>query len=119
MSKLMGWLMECIAADEAAARAADWGEPWSGLRLGFISVERDKVEVNGAINTHIARWDPARVLAECAARRAVLDLWERADRVRAECAEASDRARLMDDVLRGVALAYADRPVRDPAWPVD
>ena len=66
---------------------------------------------------HIAYWDPARVLAEVAAKRAILGL----------CAEAIDigsdddgpltsGSNLGTDVLRAFAQPYADHPGFDPSW---
>ncbi|GAA3267845.1 DUF6221 family protein [Streptomyces lavendulae] len=69
--------------------------------------------------THIARHDPARVLAEVEAKGAVIGLYELAIEYRQDAA-----ARAYRDVLRLLSVAYADHPdfakdwAPDPANPV-
>jgi Family of unknown function (DUF6221) len=90
---LAEWLLEQIAEDEAAALAAgrDYPAPWRGRELDAageslesgIVFDADSTEVvyweagsreaADRLGEHIARWDPARVLAECAAKRAIVD----------------------------------------------
>jgi len=117
MSDLVAFLRARLAEDEAAARASDWGEPWSEHRWTFTTGrDRASLDLNTRVARHIVRWDPPRVLADVAAKRAVLALWEHEDGRRAECAEFSDRAELMDDVLLALAQPYAGHPEFDPAW---
>jgi hypothetical protein len=63
---------------------------------------------------HIARHDPARVLAEVAAKRDVIRLAERAHDYHATF--LSGFAAAMEDALRKFALAYADHPDYRPEW---
>ena len=64
MNEVVEFLLAQIAEDEAVARAAikdsegslDW------------AADGDPTDI------HIARWDPARVLAECEAKRAIIEL---------------------------------------------
>ena len=82
---------------------------------------------------HIARHDPARVLAECASKRAILALhvdnqsravayrsprWADAmnDQDRVEWRKAEARLGTTDAVLRALALPDADHPDYDEAW---
>ena len=64
---------------------------------------------------HIAAWDPARVLAWCAAVRAVVEAWP--DPMGLWSAEQADAARAMKrHVLLRYARVWADHPDFDPAW---
>lgn len=80
---------------------------------------------------HIARWDPARVLAEIAAKRAILAAIEAADATWATAQQRADgpvsfdlgRARslekeLAEKVLRQLAAPYSDHPDFQQAWSV-
>jgi hypothetical protein len=116
VTSLVEFLLARIAEDEEVARAA------SVRRYDFmtfadhiLSVERDSTD---AMDEHVARWDPARVIAECDARRRIVesarhtlfdDPLRRTDFWRG----ARDVA---DADLRFLALPYADHPDYDPAW---
>jgi hypothetical protein len=106
---LADWLLEQIAADEEVARASlaasEPGEPW-----GYGHILDD--------GPHIARWDPGRVLAECAAKRAIIeryqnqyeDLETRATlSIPCWAEEQRGRADEMKRVLRLLAQPYRDR----------
>lgn len=63
---------------------------------------------------HIARHDPARVLAECASRRAVLaECSQWYPTVRGGLAVCKDMA---ETILLALAVPYADHPDFDEAW---
>jgi len=116
---LADFLLARIAEEKAAARAA-WPETWqvegnnvvtaeTGLRAGYeglrmgvahlaMTVGKYQTEVRNA--THIARWDPARVLAECEVGEA--DNYQQASHMR--------------DVLRLLALPYADHEDYREEW---
>lgn len=64
MDDLVSWLSAQIAEDERVARAAM--DPDGKATGWWWSDPASPTEA------HIARWDPARVLAECAAKRAIL-----------------------------------------------
>lgn len=128
--------------DEAGARAAAgrWSPAWSvdpeewDTGVGVQDKDgRSVAAVHGTYRAeHIARWDPARVLAEVAAKRRQID-WayehgEAVDAERGDChnADAIRAGRCSDrgisaaqDVLQLLAAAYADHPDFDPAWAVD
>lgn len=89
MSDLTAFLRTRVAEDEEAARAAG-GAPfkpiprWLAGESNGAGIRRDDgVPVAGHSwpheMDHIARWDPARVLAECAAKRELVDLHEATD----------------------------------------
>jgi len=121
------FLLARIQEDENAARAADLkvGDPrWFVSRVSTTVPQKYTVRSTwclrpiakiqdiesvdpfpdpsgvldgGAAAAHIARWDPARVLAECEARREVV--------------MSAD-----DGVLRALAAIHSDHPDYDPAW---
>jgi hypothetical protein len=124
VTDLTAWLLEQIASDEAAARAAlsnqcdpenGWGAELSvsgrWVITPHVGVIHEEVQAR-----HVEAWNPARVLAECRAKRAVLAIWRRTNRVRGECAEASDTADLVDDIVVCMAQGFEGRPGWDPAW---
>lgn len=82
--ELLPWLRAQLDEDERAARACPpW--PWRLNDEGDEVWAADDVEVAAvfalsgsqtrATAAHIARWDPARVLAEVAAKRAVINAY--------------------------------------------
>lgn len=100
MSALTDFLLARIADDEDMAREAveDWY--WT---LGSL----DGMAWSGA--QHVIRFDPARMLAECKAKRRIVGLhleWE---------GDANDYGQTAQ-VLRLLAQVYADHPDYDPAW---
>jgi hypothetical protein len=98
MTDLATWLLDRIAEDEAVAR-----------EVGAYLLRSSQPESIA----HADRWHPARVLAECAAKR----------RIVAECAtqiedEVTSGAITGIRVLRLLALPYADHDGYDPSWGV-
>lgn len=80
-------------------------------------------EVHAEAGEHIARHDPARVLAEVDAKRRIIDEWQRHDlRVREVLAadlspaHADERRNAVWSVLRLLALPYADHPDHRQEW---
>lgn len=131
MTDLASWLLALIADDEAAARLA-LSARWSVIdgTVVFRQGTTDTVIVKDAAAQirdleHIARHDPARVLADCAAKRKVVDVAHRM------ILDASDEGNdmLMKErvltfrsaqiILTALAQPYADRPGFDPAWKVE
>jgi hypothetical protein len=114
-----------IAEDEAAARAASPG-PWRTNAEATEVFALDDITVaegfalSGAqlraTTKHIARHDPARMLAECAAKRAIIKDWEdpNGDGVWEGydygCALTTDRA------ARALAAIYSDHPDYQQEW---
>jgi len=75
--------------------------------IGSWGHDANGITVEPADAQHIARHDPARVLAECAAKRAIIELsvnWDGFTR--------------NVDVLRALAAVYADHPDYQEAWAV-
>ncbi len=131
MTDLVTWLRQQIDADEAAARAAEGDGHWectstAVLSLGgiddldgFVLGPRDAIY-------HMELHDPARVLAEVAAKRAILDLHTKAG----AGAGAFDLPDVCRPVSRGIgavapwpcqtlrllALPYSSNPGFDESW---
>jgi len=129
MTDLAAWLLDRIADDEAVARAAtpgpwyvnsedyaeaiyapDGSSPVAGGRWGGEASVFDSDETAA----HIARHDPARVLAECAAKRRIVKAYEFETDTPPD---GTDQPPAM--ALRLLALPYSDRDGYDPAWAVE
>ena len=127
---LAEFLLARIAEDEAVARTATSG-PWYVDEVGDFGDKSAVLEVarwRGYTNTvnlgedrptadHIARHDPARVLAECEAKRAIIDEVT-ATEVRLCSVEKFHVPThpLAEPILRHLAAVYADHPDYDEAW---
>jgi hypothetical protein len=135
---LTGFLLARIAEDEAAARAATSG-PWrydhsenrwslggSGEDAGIAHASWEGGDGTGADLTHIARHDPARVLAEVEAKLRIVENTIAAARVASESPpeeqiSASDGPmvaywRGQDWVCKTLAAVYADHPDYRDEW---
>jgi hypothetical protein len=125
---IIEFLRARIAEDEAAAMAAADG-PWEhDEHLGDHAVTSvigavataSNVYPEGAVGleeadaAHIARHDPARVLREVAAKRAIIEEWE-VDYIDNPCTQLPD-ARAARLALHVIATVYSDHPDYDPAW---
>jgi hypothetical protein len=116
MSDLAAFLLARLADDEAAAnylvdaRAewAGWTEAWEGA---YGPLTRDDLP------------DPARVLADVAAKRAIVEWAIDADGTeRTACENAGWDSSQFDtagaEILRHLAQPFASHPDFDPAWAV-
>ncbi len=137
MTSLADWLLERIAEDEAVAKKAakakrvefshgDAGVSWVSVdgMVHRADVDRE-VDESGlwdsegmdwrlvpehAIADQFARWDPARVLAECDAKRRIVERWQLGE------GDPEDHHPVPDEVLRLLALPYADHESYQPEW---
>jgi hypothetical protein len=102
---LVDFLLARIAEDEAVAHGAvRWSE---GATQWASDGEPDW--------QHIARWDPARVLAECESKRRIVA--ELTDMAEQDEMGYHDRAPLFAlGVLRLLALPHASHPVYRAEW---
>lgn len=134
MTALTEFLLERIAEDEAVAlRRKGTGffkydrKPHTNKMGGSISYWLDDWQGQAFIDVteHIARHDPARVLAECEAKRAIVELHanNEGDLERGSCSTCTDRDYLgiVDDewpcaTIRALALPYADHPDFESGW---
>ena len=111
---LTEFLLARIAEDEAAARDAYYdGQVWIPEEEAVVSADRDLEPVmfldRKRDAAHAYRWSPARVLAECEAKRRIVE----------------DRG-LLDTfgvpsifgerILRALAPPYASHPDYDESW---
>jgi hypothetical protein len=131
---LVEFLLARIAEDEASARAAlpgpwEWERPtgkWNGpegyIRSkpdGFLVVSNIGAEYNHQLDIdateaeHIVRWDPARVLAECEAKRRIVEGFAYVTHY-----ESDDDSAVLNAAhyLRLLALPYADHPDYREEW---
>ena len=117
---LLEFLDARLTEDELTALAAIEGSPVWRSSLSFrdvkdedghfvIAADRHHPSVEQA--AHIARHGPARILAEVEARRLVV-----ADYLRLEAAGNLLERGVIEDVLRHLALVYADHPDYNPSW---
>ncbi len=106
------FLLARIAEDESVAKGALRKSSYEWSDNAFTEAV-ELAQGEGAVKEateHIARWDPARVLAECEAKRRVVESVERAMR--------TGTSGLGPSVVRTLALPYADHPDYDEAWKV-
>ena len=124
MEDLIDWLRAVLDEDEAAARAATPG-PWAPS--GHSVITADDIEISDVPRRdapHIARHDPRQVLADIAAKRAILDLHDqsgvrwvgfpRADRQESYCVH--DQQAAPCHTVRLLASAYRHRPGWRAEW---
>lgn len=131
---IIEFLLQRIAEDEAVAKRAafGWGADWESTapddaEWSVVKAE-GKSEMLGCedvdVINHIARHDPARVLRECAAKRAIMDIHSDRD---GDCARCSDYAwfAILDGgeheefpcpTIRHLAAVYRDHPDYQPEW---
>lgn len=127
MDELVKFLRERLDEDEAAARAATPG-PWEQSGIGEYGwgvsfgrpgagVEADDSDQGRADAEHIARHDPARVLAEVETKRLALDHFEELQRLaRGGVAIYRTAAGAVGVQVQIMALAYRDHPGYQGAW---
>ena len=130
MSELVDYLLARLDEEEDAAKRAGfgWGADWAAEDRFTDGYEYAVIVAQGSIDAvtsedgdvvrHIAIHDPARVLAEIAAKRAVLD---HAERRCSDAATSGDPSACLiaGGVLEAVerlAQVYAGRDDFDPAW---
>lgn len=116
---LADWLLERIAEDEALAEAATPG-PWVveyGRALRSASIPDDEEGGTTYFSiadkpdaAHIARHDPARVLAECAAKRRIISFYGDnldAELIERQCVLGDKGPHVAWLTLRALAAPYA------------
>lgn len=111
---LVKFLRECLWDDECYARnateraGAEWEEIWSGS----LETADDLIMTNDSqVSRFMERFDPARVLADVAAKRAILTQLEDGCRhpPRIWCEDCTG-------ILLALARAYASHRDFNPAW---
>lgn len=125
---LVEFLRARLDRDEQIARACS-GAPWKATPSGTVNTDPDDTAgeepafvataENDAYTEHIARHHPSRTLAEVAARRQILDDYEKQAWIldqghRTPESEAAQAVR--ENVLRLLALPYATHPAYREQW---
>lgn len=135
VSDLTDFLLARIAEDEAAARACEpesERHPYGDRTIPATPFDRLGPEIEGylggSLGAHAARWHPARVLAECEAKRRIIDLaFVHMQFVDGElgCSHSADQIRngrcadidpAEDSLLRTLALPYESHPDYRSEW---
>jgi len=130
MQSLVDFLLARIAEDERDASAAlrdvisadgTIGARWWGAGSDVMAGRDDHVAAVStgdlAVADHIARWDPARVLAECDAKRRIIGV-HGLNEFNVDPCDAHDDtfASVPCDTVRLLALPYADHPDYRDEW---
>jgi hypothetical protein len=129
MDDLVTWLGEQIDEDRRVALSVDeddlvweWSENAENVRSAggsYVACGPWDGDVYAEFAQHISRWDPTRVLAEVAAKRAILDEYAPALKYWNETGGwdgSEDALKMLVGVLRALALPYRDRPGWKPEW---
>lgn len=117
---LVQWLRVQLDADDRIARRAGDSFRQIGETGVIVATEGDRAEECASANwagvaEHIVMHDPARVLREIDAKRRLLYQFEqRGNSVRATVKPPTGG--VWDDMLRLLALPYADRPGYREEW---
>jgi len=107
-TSLTSWLLAQIAQDEErAASAVGRGIVWP--RLADIVAEHDVQS-----GWHVVRWHPARVLAECEAKRRIVEEHEGDGQLCTGLIDRDDSRACL--TLRYLATVYADAPGFREEW---
>jgi len=124
MIDLAGWLLAQIDADERIADRAGDVSTDLGHQATWTSFAGTDVVAEAV--AHLDAWSPARVLAECEAKRRIVDLHPVVgDNVCDTCVVGkpgyplhphSTPERWPCGTLRALALGYADRPGYEHHW---
>jgi uncharacterized protein DUF6221 len=119
---LVAFLKARLDEDEQAARDAHYeGQRWLSEEEDVCRWPDDElvhIADRKRDARHIARWDPARVLAEVQAKRRLLTQFElRGNSVRATVHPSTGG--VWDDLLRLLALPYASHPDYRSEWASD
>ncbi|WP_432091049.1 DUF6221 family protein [Streptomyces sp. NRRL F-5630] len=119
---LIAFLRARLDEDEAAARAAKPG-PWSADGGAVYGIHpTDGVVDYSESAAHIARHDPARVLAEVEVKRALLELHHEVEDPQemqdfcAACDVTGTYPEYPCRTLRLLALPYSSHPGYDESW---
>lgn len=125
---LVEFLRARLDRDEQMARACS-GAPWRAAPSGTVSTDTGGASDDGpshvatadndAYAEHIARHDPSRALAEVAAKRQILDDYEKQAWILGQGHRTPelDAARsVREAVLRLLALPYAHHPAYQEEW---
>jgi hypothetical protein len=123
---LTEFLLARIYDDECLARMAfadhngngpDWSEQWSGA----VEMGGDEHELllcnDSGVSRHIENFDPARVLAECEAKRRILVTFSMIEKMPRSGLQISTLEwDVMEDSVKALAWVYSNHPDYLPEW---
>lgn len=125
---LVEFLRARLDRDEQMARACS-GVPWKATPSGTVSTDTGDPGTDGsayvataendAYAEHIARHDPSRALAEVAAKRRIVDDYEKQAWILGQghrTPELDAAQSVRGTVLRLLALPYAHHPAYQEEW---
>lgn len=120
MTDLADWLLIQIAEDEAVARRTRAVHSAPGKPINWaVFCDEFSPDARG----HQMRWHPDRVLAECEAKRFVIEMLRQYEDYEAHRSgeletvpDVGERANNPAGALRRMALPYADRPGYRDEW---
>lgn len=105
--------------DTASARGPGWYHGLECTLCGHVGFDGTESNVEDAWHEHMeAVHQRSRVLAECEAKRRIVDLAEQLDEpttLRDRLAFPTARV-VLDHTLQALASVYTDHPDFDPAW---
>lgn len=128
------FLLAKIAEDEAVARDSYYdGQTWQPEEESVVAADQDYdwvfMMARKRDALHAAHWSPARVLAECTAKRAIIDehgpqevasldrdSWAKPFIVCRRCAIGDRQVVAPCPTLKSLAAVYADHPDYNPDW---
>jgi hypothetical protein len=126
---LVAFLRARLDEDEQTAQAVPgWANGWRRNTYPEVVPQCDEIRTaEGALiveirddtaGEHIARWDPARVLAEVEAKRRIVDAFEAVDGDRARLHNAALHLQwnVLRTVVQTLALPHAGHPDYREAW---
>lgn len=132
MTDLIAFLRARLDDDEALARQAfaghnDAGPVWSEIWSGAVQLGEHEdllITNDSGVSRHIERHDPARILAEVGVKRQVIELAEHASALdvdvdgqfRIGARDTVTEPYIGDEILRHLALPYADHPDYREDW---
>jgi hypothetical protein len=117
-----------MVLDDYAQHLVNWSCPVTGVvNVGDPGMDGLLPTGDGPLAQHIARWDPARVLAECDAKRRIIELFRETTEGEDGISDDADFLRQMDEIATGrwealrsvirlLALPYADHPDYREEW---
>jgi len=103
---IIDFLEARIAEDEGRAQDADCGRIADGVNRSIGCYSTDLL--------FVSRFDPARVLAECAAKRDILEMYHTSE----DGTIHADAWMVMKLILAVMARPYAGHVDFDPAWKI-
>lgn len=113
------FLLARVAEDEEDARDAYYeGQQWAPEEEAVIAVDKDWDPImfldRKCDARHAANWSPARVLAECEAKRRIIFRHNGPH----ECPSGGTDLSAPCSTLHHLTLPYADHPDYDPDWAI-